>query len=165
MGGNGFLVRRELLLKSRCQPDEFFHIDVVLDLVRQGYNTFAMVRNEIYHNTAAKLSNLVARRAKYFAAYSPTQSNRRYLIFNPRKRQDVLKLVLFVFCAITLVEPLLFSLRGFVKKRDTAWFLHPLVCWSFLFAYSRAATTLYFRGVAPKLGRPFRLRLFRQKLK
>lgn len=138
LGGNGFLARRKILLKSKCQPDEFFHIDVVLDIVRQGHQTFAMVKNEVYHDIATRISGLIKRRMEYFTVYNPAHSQRRYLIFNPRRKGDIFKLALFIFYTLTLVEPILFSLRGFLKKGDFAWFLHPWVCWHFLIAYSLA---------------------------
>ena len=45
IGGNGFFIKRDIQLKSICKPDEFFHIDVVMDVVRMGYTRFAMIRH------------------------------------------------------------------------------------------------------------------------
>lgn len=142
MGGNGFFIKRETLLKSRCGQGEFFHIDVVLDLVRLGYTRFAMVKSEIYHDTAASLIKLTGRRMTYFREHNPSHSERRYLIFNHKNRKDLLKMGLFVFFTLTFIEPLLFSVRGFMKKKDLAWFLHPLACFAFLVSYAFATLNM-----------------------
>ena len=145
MGGNGFMARREILLQSLCKPRQFFHIDVVLDIARLGHTKFAMVKNEILHDTAASLPKLLKRRVTYFNEHNPAHAHRRYLIFNPRKPKDVLNLVLFVFFALTLIQPLLISTVGYTKKRDLAWFLHPVVCLGFLYAYAAATVNLYLK--------------------
>src|SRR3989338_1242843 len=51
---------------------------------------------------------------------------RRYLIYNPKKPQDVFRLFVFIFYTITFVKPLIDSIRGYFIVRDVAWFLHPL---------------------------------------
>jgi glucose-1-phosphate cytidylyltransferase len=136
VGGNGFLIRREILLKSNCEPEDFFHIDVVLDIVRQGYDEFALVKNEIYRNSPDTLTNLAYKRINYFTVHNPSHLFRRYLIFDTTRVWDLINLSLFMFFTVTIIQPLLFSLRGFVKKRDIAWFLHPIVCWVFLLSYA-----------------------------
>lgn len=151
VGTNGFMARRELLFKANSNPENFFHIDVIADLIDQGYDLMAMVRNEIYHDTAAQLSNLAYKRMSYFLKHNPFQSNRRYLVFNSRHKRDVLGVLRFAILTVTLVEPLSLSIRGYLRKRDPAWFLHPLVCWSFLMAYTMASMVLYFRVVRYKL--------------
>jgi len=137
VGANGFFVKRELLLKSKCKPDEFFHIDVVYDLLKLGYTKFAMVKNEIYHDTASTIFKLAERRKKYFVNYG-TISTRRYILFDKKNKSDIFSLLKFVFYTVTIVQPLFLSIRGFAKKRDIAWFLHIIVCWVFLWAYASA---------------------------
>lgn len=138
VGGNGFFAKRDVLLKSRCQPDEFFHVDVVLDIVRKGYTRFALVKNEILHDTAASLWKLIARRRVYFMTHNPAHSDRRYLVFDPRRTKDVLRLALYILYTLTLVGPIIFSVRGYLKKPDIAWLFHPIVCLGFLWAYGTA---------------------------
>ena len=68
--------------------------------------------------------------------YSVNIKDRRYKIFDPAKKQDILHLIKFIIYTITVVKPIFDSLRGFVKKKDYAWFLHPVVCWCMLVIYS-----------------------------
>ncbi|MEK7611530.1 MAG: glycosyltransferase family 2 protein [Patescibacteria group bacterium] len=151
VGTNGFMARRKTLLLSRCDPENFFHIDVMADLVADGYDLMAMVKNEIYHDTAAKLSTLAYKRMMFFTEHSPFRANRRYLVFNAHKRKDVISVILFSLYTITLLQPLSLSIRGYLRKRDIAWFLHPLVCWSFLIAYSCSSIILYLRVMAYRI--------------
>lgn len=143
VGANGFLIKRDLLLKARCKPEEFFHIDVISDLVKDGFNPFAMVRNEIYHDTAHQLSNLAIKRMKYFMRHNPSRSARRYFVFDVHRPKDLLGIAKFMFFTATLIEPIALSWRGYKKKKDWAWFLHPIVCWHFLFAYAFSSTYLF----------------------
>lgn len=136
MGGNGFFTRTETLKKTQSDTKNFFHVDVVIDLVHMGYKKFAMVNNEIYHDTAATLLKLAKRRMVYFNEYSPETSNRRYLMVDMDSVTDIKNLILFILATVTLLQPLLFSVKGYLKKPDSAWFLHIVVCWVFLIAYS-----------------------------
>lgn len=145
VGGNGFVIRRDVLSKSRCGPEDFFHIDVIADLLKMGFNPFAMVRNEIYHNTASSIGELSSRRKKYFLIHNPLYSNRRYLIFDFKKRADVLKLVIFSLKTLSVLPLFVVSVKGYLRKKDSAWFLHPYACWSFFLSYSTATLMIYFR--------------------
>lgn len=142
MGTNGFFIKKDALIGIDVKPEEYFHIDIVLDVVENGHKVFAMVDDVIYHDTAASLSSLVARRIKYFVDYNPALSRRRYLLFDTSSRSDVIRLILFVAATVTLLQPMLFSIRGFLKRPDIAWFLHPVVCWMFLIAYGYAYSKL-----------------------
>lgn len=145
VGCNGFLAKRKLLLKSQCDPDNYFHIDVVTDCVALGLNKIAMVKNGIYHDTAQKISTLISKRVRYFNSHSSTHSNRRYLVFNPKNISDLLKLSVFAIFTVSIVPMLITSIRGYLYKRDLAWFLHPVVCYMFLIAYTVAYLKIIFK--------------------
>ncbi len=136
VGCNGFLIRRSVLNKVLTTPENYFHIDVIYDLLLKGYNKIAFVKSDIIHDTGEKLSNLMHKRVTYFTQHGLKQGqNRRYKVFDSSRKRDKLLLLMFVVYTITLVRPLFDSLRGFVRKPDFAWFLHPIVCWLFLISY------------------------------
>ncbi|MCK5548170.1 MAG: hypothetical protein KAI64_04100, partial [Thermoplasmata archaeon] len=60
---------------------------------------------------------------------------RRYKVFDSRRRGDIIRLILFIIATLTVLKPLADSLRGFAKKKDYAWFLHPVVCFMMLCTY------------------------------
>jgi glycosyltransferase involved in cell wall biosynthesis len=139
VGCNGFLVRRkELLAHADTRPEAFFHIDVNYDLVKNGRNKFAFVKNCIFHRTAGDLLSFLRKRAAYakeFDSVAGYESKRRYRIFDPKKGDDVLRLLIYILYSVTIVKPLYDSIRGYAKKPDLAWFLHPFMCLSFLCIY------------------------------
>jgi hypothetical protein len=57
---------------------------------------------------------------------------RRWRLYEPK---DKWKLLLFVFYGLTIVKPLYDSLRGYLKIKDKAWFLHVVVCFAIIFVY------------------------------
>jgi glycosyltransferase involved in cell wall biosynthesis len=151
VGCNGFLIRRSVLNKVITTPENYFHIDVIYDLILKGYRSIAFVKNDIIHDTSDRLSNLVKKRTDYFSQHGVKQAaERRYKVFDPNSRSDKINLLLFMVYTVTIIKPLFDSLRGFVRKPDFAWFLHPIVCWLFLYAYGmvilKKATKKYTNG-------------------
>jgi len=141
VGCNGVAYRRDLLLKyAKTDPNEFFHIDVFLDLIEKGLTTFAVVKNEVYHDTAASLFVFMKKRIHFLTTYflNDHSLKRRYLIYNQRDTSHIIKLIFFIIYTITLIKPFIDSIIGYIKIRDSAWFLHPLICWIYLSTYSFA---------------------------
>lgn len=139
VGCNGVVYKRDLLLRyARSSPSEFLHIDVFADLVSFGFNRFAVVKNDVIHHTAVTISRLIAKRLAFLDSYYLTDTERRYLIFDPRKLQDRMKLLRFIIYTLTGIKPFIDSLRGYFSKPDLAWFVHPIVCWIYLYTYGVA---------------------------
>lgn len=141
VGCNGVVYRRDVLLKhAHSDPLNFLHIDVFVDLLEKGYDKYAIVKNDVIHDTATDLNMLMRKRKAFlFMYYLNLQKNllkRRYLIYNPRRLKDNFKLLLFIIYTVSFVKPFIDSLRGYVGIRDRAWFLHPIVCWMYLISYS-----------------------------
>jgi len=139
VGCNGIMVKRGVLLNNaKSDPDNFLHIDVFVDLLDKGFNNFAIVKNDVIHSTAITLRNLIKKRVAFLTYYFNQATPRRYKIYDPSKKEDNWKMFLFIFYTVTLFRPLWDSLKGFMKIHDVAWFLHPLACWGFLYAYGKS---------------------------
>lgn len=139
VGCNGVAYRKDLLLKfAKSSPKDFLHIDVFADLIDHGYTRFAVVKNDVIHHTAVTISRLIQKRIAFLDEYYLSPIERRYLIYNPKKFSDNIKLILFIFYTVTCIKPFFDSLRGFLIIRDVAWFLHPFICWIYLFTYGVA---------------------------
>jgi glycosyltransferase involved in cell wall biosynthesis len=135
LGANGFFIRREILLKSRCNPSQFFHIDVNYDLIKLGYNKYGIVKDSIIHLTSRKFSDFLRRRMMYMRHFHLSESStRRYKIYVPGR--DEKKLAVFILSTLSLLRPVYDAIRGYKKIPDIAWFLHPIVCMSILFIYT-----------------------------
>lgn len=134
IGANGFLIKRKLLLKAKVDPKHFFHIDVNMDLVKKSYCQYAVVKNDIYHISGERFWHFFRKRKKYMEnLYLKDLSYRRYFLY--QKDRDRKKIIAYSFYALTLVGPIIEALRGFVKKPDPAWFLHPVVCFFIFWIY------------------------------
>ncbi len=140
VGCNGVVYKRDVLLKyAKSDPSHFLHIDVFSDLIEKGYNRFAVVKNDIFHDTAVDILSLLKKRIAFLSSYLlQGKIERRYLIYNPKKITDTVKLLLFIFYTVTFVKPLYDSIQGYKRVRDVAWFMHPLICWIFFYSYGVA---------------------------
>lgn len=140
LGANGAMLRHKLLKYAKADPENFFHIDINYDLIKKGFNIYAFVKDEIIHYKKTKFVDfikfLIRRKMIMERQYFESLNKRRYAVF--MSSQDKLGLLKFVVYSITFIKPLYDSLRGFLKIRDIAWFLHPFICFSFLLVYSAA---------------------------
>ena len=137
VGANGFFIRKDILLKANVSPRSYFHIDVVYDVVKKGYDRFAVVDTSIVHDTADTLFSLMSKRRRYLKElYLEKQLLRRYHIVRWNKVGDVGMLGLFVMYSVTIVQPLWLSIRGWLKIRDMAWFVHPVLCFLTTLVYA-----------------------------
>ena len=146
VGCNGIMVKREILLNNaKSDPDNFLHIDVYVDLIENGFNKFAIVKNDVVHATAYSLKNLIKKRTAFLTYYFNQTTPRRYAIYDSSKFLDNWKMFLFIMYTVTIFKPLWDGFRGFARIRDFAWFIHPIVCWAFLYAYGMAYILRFFK--------------------
>lgn len=151
LGMNGFAIRNKLLQKFKFNNS--LHIEMCSNLIRRGYNKFGFVKNaHIIHSIDTSLIEFLKRRLKWKKLYSEGNNIKRtYLVYNPKK--DKLKLFLLIISSITIVFPLLRAIKGFIKKQELAWFLHPLVLNIFIFNYGLDLIRQDIKGNKLKLSR------------
>jgi glycosyltransferase involved in cell wall biosynthesis len=128
-GDNGMFVRRNILIQADIE--HYYHIDVFQDLFNKGYKKYGMLNMAIWHRTGGNIFKFFIKRFKYADKF--TTSYRRWHMIETR--QDYLRLLWFIFCTITLIQPLYLSVKGYRVIKDKAWFLHPIVCWFTLITY------------------------------
>ncbi|MDO8609842.1 MAG: glycosyltransferase [bacterium] len=132
LGANGFAVRNNIIKKFPFKDG--LHIETCVNLIKKGYDKFAFVKDvHIIHDIEISLIEFLKRKLRWKQMYSNTNIKRAYLIYNPKR--DKLKLFLIIFTNITLIVPLLRAIKGFIKKRELAWFLHPIMCNIFTISY------------------------------
>lgn len=140
MGANGFVIRTRTIKKVTKDPKKFSHIDSCVDLLRLGHDTFAFVKTTLWHKTGESLSTYFYKRRRYaLELYFKKQKSRRYHLYNPDT--DRVKLAIYIVLSLTLIEPTYQAVRGYLKVRDKAWFLHPLICffttWNYIYIYMK----------------------------
>lgn len=141
LGANGFIIRRLLLMKhAQVDPQHFYHIDVNVDLIRKGYNTYAFIKDSILHLTGYNnILNFLRRRMLFMEQFYMSETrimkkkNRRYSVYESK---DTKKLLWFILISLTWVVPFIDSIRGYKKIKDIAWFLHPMLCFFLVILYS-----------------------------
>jgi len=140
IGANGFMVRRKTLVENAdITPERFFPIDVNVDLIRKGFNTYAFVKDSISHltghgNTIYYLKRRILFMKQYYLSEKNIylQKTRRYSLY---EKKDFWKLIYFIIISLTLIIPLVDSIRGYCKIHDNAWFIHPILCFGFVVLY------------------------------
>ncbi len=144
VGANGFLLQRHFAHIISQEPLHFFHIDSTLDLVHMGHTRFAVVKNTIWHRTGESLRRFFQRRQRYIDIYFQDKHLRRYHIFDVTT--DGWKLAKCIFYSLTVVEPAWEAMRGYLKVRDWAWFLHPVISFLCVIIYSYTVITIWLRN-------------------
>ena len=136
LGANGHMFRRDVISKVIKDPKDYTHTDAVMDMLDLGFDTFGVVKNSIIHVANPSIMGLVRRRVEVKKSfYDKRRGKRKYLVFNWKSGRDRLNLIKFVFFSLTFVFPLYESIRGYMKIRDRAWFLHPVLSFIMFFAY------------------------------
>lgn len=137
LGENGQMVLKSVMDKVNIDPKEYIHLDSFARMFDLGYDTAGAVKTSIIHVLNPNIMNHVKRRIEIKKIYYDGRRNkRRYLIFDPKSRKDRVNLIKYIIFSVTFVIPLLQSIRGYLKIRDRAWFLHPIICFLMLVAYS-----------------------------
>lgn len=141
LGANGFMVRRKILMENAdMRIGRYFPIDVNVDLIKKGFNKYAFIKGSITHIAGhGNVGHYLKRRMMFVKQYylsednSSTKKSRRYSVY---EKKDFWKLIYFIFISTTFVVPLFDSIRGYIKIRDLAWFIHPILCFGFVGMYS-----------------------------
>jgi len=134
VGANGTILRRKILAKSGLVKDYLFDIDVLFKLAEQEPVEFAKIKTGIIHlycgQDVKKFARKQRRRIKDYLYYRKV-GVRKY----PWQRQNKWKVVKFVLDCLTIFPLVYQSVKGCLRKPDTAWFFHPIACWVTLWIY------------------------------
>lgn len=137
LGDNGHMVRRKLISGAIKDPAKFLHTDAFFELNERGYTRYGVVKNSIIHYAGHDIFKNLMKRAKYKSQfYRNANYERVYHVFSYHSKKDLYKLVKFILYSLTIVQPLSMSIRGYLKNKELAWFLHPVMCLGTLIAYS-----------------------------
>lgn len=136
IGDNGHLFLKSAIRQVLRNPENYTHTDAFAKLLDKGYDTYGVVKNSIIHVARPDIGEFVRRRVQIKKFYYDARRGRRaYLTYNPSSAKDRSSLLKYIFFSLTFIEPLYESVRGFIKIRDNAWFLHPVMCFIMVIAY------------------------------
>lgn len=156
IGANGTVFRTDFL-KSRLKGDYLFDIDILAaEIKEKGSVNFIKVKNGIIHtfceSDIRKFRKKQKRRVKDFLYHkivlkdrnfnwetsieqSQDSSSNVFVLFYKALLNNF-GIIKFVFSCITVFPLVIASIKGFLKKRDIAWFFHILACEITLWEYS-----------------------------
>jgi len=139
LGSNGFLIRKKLITAACISdPEKFYHIDIHVDILSSNPEIqYAIVENNIVHETGGTIINNTIKRVKYkLIHHDKLNHKRRYAVFNKNDIFEIIKLIYIIFIAITLIEPMFRSLLGYYRTRRFEWFIHPFATLMMVLGYS-----------------------------
>jgi glycosyltransferase involved in cell wall biosynthesis len=138
IGSNGCIVNKKFLLESSdVRPEYFYHTDVLIDAILNGHNKMAFTKNSVAHYTGVRgLWNFLKKRYDYMVRFSLHENDRRR--FRVFMQGDEWKLIKSMLICLTFIVPIAESLRGYMKIKDSAWFIHPIMCFGVTLMYGFA---------------------------
>jgi glycosyltransferase involved in cell wall biosynthesis len=144
IGANGFVFRRILLDGVKWEP-YLFDIDILYDrILKEGSVCVAKVKTGIVHLYCARLGDFVRkqkRRIRDFLYFS--QEKERIYPWDAQRKTGI---ILFCLATATIFPLAWQAVKGFVRRRDAAWFYHIPVCWTTLIVYSAGVLFKVFGG-------------------
>ena len=144
IGANGFVFRRILLDGVKWEP-YLFDIDILYDrILKEGSVCVAKVKTGIVHLYCARLGDFVRkqkRRIRDFLYFS--QEKERIYPWDAQRKTGI---ILFCLATATILPLAWQAVKGFVRRRDAAWFYHIPVCWTTLIVYSAGVLFKVFGG-------------------
>jgi glycosyltransferase involved in cell wall biosynthesis len=130
LGSIGFIARKKLLLKTNHDP-LFFHMDACYELITMGHCKFALMKLDIIHLHSETVLIFMQKIKRNMSLFLKFKSKRKY----PWTTEPI-RLFIAIFLMTTLIKPTYDSVKGYLKKPDVAWFLHPPLCVFVVFIYS-----------------------------
>ena len=133
IGANGFMIRKDALNKYSTR-DYLFDIDIVYELVKQGFKKFAKVKIGIVHIYSDSISGFIRKQRRRIRdyIYYKELGLRKY----PWHSINRVKLFRFIVYTILVLPLLVQIVKGFTQKPDKAFFFHVLACWITLLVYA-----------------------------
>ena len=141
IGANGTIFKTNFL-KKNLQSNYLFDIDIISQVLNQTQKPllFAKVKTGIIHTYCeSSVKKFIKKQRRRLVDFYTYQKFRQY----PWTKKNLLPQIKFSLYSILIIPSLFDSLRGFFKKPDPVWFLHPFLCLITLLIYT--FTTLQFK--------------------
>lgn len=155
IGANGTIFRTSFL-KKHLRNDYLFDIDIISQVLQETQKQllFAKVKIGIIHTYCESSIKKFIRKQKRRLVDYYTYNSLRHYQWQSKNSYPQLK---FIIYSLTIIPGLYHAIKGFVKKNDPVWFLHPFFCFTTLIVYT-------FIGLQFKIGilKPINRNLWQQ---
>jgi len=134
MGANGFLARRQTILPY-AQNDYFFDIDATYRMAVCQKMIFAKVDVGINHLFAPRLKIFFRKQKRRILDFLYFGDKKKKRIYPWRLKNNWGKIIKFSLYSFLIFPAFGQALKGYCRKRDSAWFFHPIACFLTLWIY------------------------------
>jgi glycosyltransferase involved in cell wall biosynthesis len=134
IGSQGFLTRKSLLQQVKHNP-YLFHMEANLELIKQGYNRYVLLKSDVGHDHVSTVKGFVGKCQRNIQLFYRWGHLRTYRWETPK-----VQLFFTVLSMMTLIRPFWDAWQGYRNHKDWAWFIHPWV--SFIVPWIYTVITL-----------------------
>jgi glycosyltransferase involved in cell wall biosynthesis len=141
IGANGTIFLANFL-KQNLKSNYLFDIDIISQVLNQKHLPllFAKVKIDIIHTFCeSSVQKFIKKQHRRLVDFYTYQEFRQY----PWAKENFLPQIKFSLYSLLIFPALFDSIRGYFKKPDIAWFLHPFLCLITFFIYT--SITLQFK--------------------
>jgi glycosyltransferase involved in cell wall biosynthesis len=112
--------RTSVINRFLIHEDKYMELDLMAKLVESGFTKYAYVPSAgIYHDSFRTLGDLISKRLRNIGnVYLTDVKSRKYTWFNLRNKRDLIKIILWVLYANSIVFPIIKSLYVSCKNRS-----------------------------------------------
>lgn len=131
-GGNCFIYKKSILDKLGGYTQD---TENVARLINKGFNRVAVTNNGVTHHRAIEgFMAFIKKKKKWAKTYKPkkVEGNFSYFPKNIIQRKEFLINLFYIF---TIFPNIFVSIKQFLKTRESAWFLHPILSFITGFIY------------------------------
>ncbi len=137
VGSQGYMTRTDLVKQTNWKPF-LFHMDSVYEIVQKGHSKIAFIKRDIKHDYTASVMGILKKLRRNITLFYKQSSQRKYKYDISRGR-----LLIVIVIMSTFIVPLYHSIKGYIKKPDMAWFLHPILSFAVVMLYSYTTVEHY----------------------
>jgi glycosyltransferase involved in cell wall biosynthesis len=133
IGANGTIFRKTFF-SSLNIGDYLFDIDLIALKIINSKTIlhFAKVKNGIIHLFSGNIITYTRKQKRRIIDYKRYKELRKYEWLKINNKG----IIKFIFYTLLILPLILQSIKGYFKKRDIAWFFHPVACSITLFIYA-----------------------------
>ena len=125
IGANGTIFRGSFF-ENLDIGNYLFDIDLIAWKISNPNDVvyFAKVKNSIIHLFSGNIFTYIRKQKRRIRDYKKYRKFRKYAWFKINNKG----IIKFIFYTVLIFPLFLQSLRGYFRKRDLAWFFHPVAC-------------------------------------
>lgn len=133
IGANGFLYRKSFISKIGF-GSKFEEVNFIARLVKKGYLRYAVPKNVgIYHHYVRSVYGYIKKRIKIGRKFMARKAKGQNTWVDQAGRKDFMLSVVY---NVSIVAPMIESIREYRRSKNVAWFWHPFISFLTIVLYA-----------------------------